>query len=57
MVGVQFEMEERNFLMLEYHKRKGTRNFVPQLLADFAQKFPGARVPHRNTLVNVFKKA
>ena len=56
MVRPQFGREERNFLMLEYHKRQGTRDFVPNLLADFAAKFPGARVPHRNILARLLEK-
>ena len=56
MVRPQLGREERNWLMMEYNKRRGRRDFVPNLLADFATKFPGAGVPHRNTLANLLKK-
>ena len=31
----QFRKEERNFLMMEFHKRKGGRDFLPSLFQDF----------------------
>ena len=31
----QFRKEERNFLMMEFHKRKGGRDFLPGLIQDF----------------------
>ena len=52
----QFDMEKRNWVMMEYHKRKGARNFLPPLLTDFATKFPGVRIPHPNTIRKIFKK-
>ena len=52
----QFTMEQRNFLALEYHKHKGTRNFKDQLLADFQAKFPGVRVPGKNIMAKILKK-
>ena len=49
-------MEQRNFLAFEYHKRKGKRNFKPQLIADFRIRFPGARRPSKNYLTLIWKK-
>ena len=56
MARPQFTMEQRNFLCFEYHKRKGTQNFHPQLLADFQRKFPGARIPGKNIIIKIWKK-
>lgn len=52
----QFEMEHRNFFMMEYHKRKGHRNFLPSLLQDFRARFPGIRVPANSTIRRIFEK-
>ena len=41
----QLPMEQRNFLILEYHKRKDNYRFMDVLLADFQTTFPGSRVP------------
>ena len=49
-------MAERNFLCMEYYKRKGTRDFKAQILADFQTMFPGTRIPSKNMLVNIWKK-
>ena len=38
----QFDQPQRSFLAMEFHKRRGTRDFVPGLLADFAVLFLGA---------------
>ena len=46
----QFDQPQRSFLAMEFHKRRGTKNFVPGLLADFAVQFPGARVPSRRAI-------
>ena len=59
MAGVarpQYTMHERNFLALEYHKRKGSNNFKNQLIADFMVKFPGARVPGKNCIRKIWSK-
>ena len=59
MAGVprpQFNMQERNFLAFEYHKRKGTRGFKDQIIADFQIQFPGARVPGKNHIVKIWRK-
>ena len=52
----QFTMEERNFLMLGYAREKGSRDFMPRLLNEFAVKFPNTRVPHMNTVRKHFDK-
>ena len=31
---------EWSFLAMEFHRRRGTKNFLPGLLVDFAAKFP-----------------
>ena len=41
----QFSQPQRSFLAMEFHRRRGTRDFIPGLLADFAAQFPGERVP------------
>ena len=52
----QFDQPQRTYLALEYYKHRGTRNFMPQLLADFAAQFPGARVPSLNTIREIHDK-
>ena len=52
----QFTKEQRNFLMLEYHKRKGKRNFYPSLFDDYQLRFPEARVPAKSTIRDLLKK-
>ena len=52
----QFDQPQRSFLAMEFHKRRGTKNFVPELLADFAVQFPGARVPSRQAISDMHKK-
>ena len=45
MARPQFTMQQRNFLVFEYHKNKGTRDFKDQILSNFQAKFPGVRQP------------
>lgn len=52
----QFTIEQRNFLALEYHKRKGSNNFKQQLVFDFQAKFPNARTPGKNQIRLIWKK-
>ena len=52
----QFTMEKRNFLMLEYYKRKGKKNFFPGLFDDFHVQFPEARRPAEITIQCLLKK-
>ena len=52
----QFSKDERNFLVLEYHRRRGTRNFKHQLIQDFLVKFPGTRAPSKNTITYMWEK-
>ena len=35
----QFSKDERNFLVMEYHKRRGIKGFKSQLELDFTTKF------------------
>ena len=52
----QFDRDQRVFLALEFHKRRGTKGFLPGLLADFAAQFPAARVPGLNSIREMHKK-
>ena len=52
----QFDQPQRVFLALEFHKRRGTRDFLPELLADFSAQFPGARVPSLNAIRKIHEK-
>ena len=42
--------------MLGYAREKGSRDFMPRLLNEFAVKFPNTRVPHVNTVRKLFDK-
>ena len=52
----QFSQPQRSFLAMEFHRRRGTRDFMPGLLADFAAQFPGARVPSERAIRDLHKK-
>ena len=52
----QYRMAERNFLMLEYHKARGGRDFLPGLIRDFQAQFPGTRTPTPKTIWAILKK-
>ena len=52
----QFTKDQRNFLALEYHKRKDARGFIPGLIADFIRKFPGTRPPSKNVPRKIWEK-
>ena len=52
----QFTKDQRNFLALEFHKRRGTRDFKAGLIRDFQTKFPTARTPSTNTLKRIWQK-
>ena len=52
----QFTKDERNFIALEYHKRKDGYGFKAGLIRDFQAKFPTARVPGTNNLKRIWKK-
>ena len=52
----QFNMQQRNYLAFEYHKRRGGRGFKPELLADYQAKFPGSRLPSTNQIKNIWEK-
>ena len=52
----QFTREQRNFILLEYAKRRGGRNFFQGIMADFQLKFPGVRIPDKKTVRNLYNK-
>ena len=41
---------------MEFHRRRGTKNFLPGLPADFAAQFPDARVPSERVIRDLHKK-
>ena len=43
----QLPMAQRNFLVLEYHKRKDNYRFLGDLMEVFQATFPGARMPSK----------
>ena len=52
----QFDQPQRSYLAMEFHRRRGTRDFMPELLADFTARFPGARVPSSEAIRKMHKK-
>ena len=52
----QFSKDERNFISFEYHKRKGHRDFLPGLVADFRIKFPNTRQPSSRPVRRIYSK-
>ena len=52
----QFTNEQRVFLALEYHRLKGTQDFITTIKDGFAQKFPGVKIPDATTIRRVYKK-
>ena len=56
MVGQQLTPEERNSLVMAYERLKGGKNFMPDIVAEYQQKFPGVPVPHRNTIRRLHEK-
>ena len=48
--------EQRNFLLLEYHKCQGKQDFYPSLFKDYQLRFPGSRVPSKPTIRELIKK-
>ena len=41
---------------MEFHRRRGTKNYLPGLPADFAAQFPDARVPSERVIRDLHKK-
>ena len=56
MPGQQYSKDQRNFVMLEYVKVKGTRDFHNKIRDAFQVKFPNAPVPTKMTIRNIYKK-
>ena len=52
----QLTRDQRNFVLLEYAKKKGGKKFFQGLFAAFQIKFPGARVPDETTVRRLYKK-
>ena len=50
----QFSIEERNFLALEYYKRKNALNRMTQVIIEFRNRFPDSRVPDRKTVRYIY---
>ena len=52
-------LQGRNSVSLSdpfFHRRRGTKNFLPGLPADFAAQFPDARVPSERVIRDLHKK-
>ena len=56
IMAPQFSIQERNFLMMEYLKHKGSRDYKQGIIERFIEKFPNSRAPCEKTLVRVFRK-
>ena len=56
MVGQQYSPDQRNVLALEYHKVKGTYKCFSKVMDIFATKFPGVRLPTKETVKNIWRK-
>ena len=52
----QFSQPQQSFLAMEFHRRRGTKNFLPGLPADFAAQFPDAKVPSERAIRDLHKK-
>ena len=52
----QLTRDQRNFVLLEYAKKKGGKNFFQGLFAAYQVKFPGARVPDETTVRRLYQK-
>ena len=52
----QFSLQQRNFLVMEYHRRKGTRSSLSLVIRNFLAKFPGVRRPSKNGIRKLWKK-
>ena len=58
VLAAQFMPSERNFLVLEYHKKRdrGRQGFFDEILVDFQQKFPTSRIPSKRAIIKMHKK-
>lgn len=57
MIREQFTPEQRTFLLLEYSKlSERKKNFWPDLLQGYMERFPTSRPPSKNTVRNIMKK-
>ena len=52
----QLTQDQRNFVLLEYAKRRGGQNFFEGINADFQLKFPGSQIPDQTTVRRLYKK-
>ena len=56
IMAPQFSIQERNFLMMEYLKHKGSRDYKQGIIERFLEKLPNSRAPSEKTLVRVLRK-
>ena len=52
----QLNTDQRTYLMLQYHKRKGKRDFWAGLFADYHTHFPESRIPSQEAVRDLLKK-
>ena len=53
---IQFTPQQRTFCALHYIKLNGTYGCIPRIQQLFAQRFPGVRIPERNTIPKMYRK-
>ena len=56
MVGQQYSPEQRNFLLMEYVKRKSQFKFIQTIKDSFHEKYPNAAIPDKKTILRIYKK-
>ena len=56
MVGEQYSPEQRTFMATEYARLRGHRDFMGTIIQIFQQRFPGAPVPRRETIIRQYVK-
>ncbi len=52
----QFTPKQRNKLLLEYNKIRGTRNFWPMFFQNYMEEFPTSRLPSKEPVRKLFKQ-
>lgn len=50
MVGPHYDSEQRTFMAVEYCKKRGTRDFMEEIIADFQVRYPAAIPPSCKTI-------
>ena len=56
MVGPQYNSEQRTFMAVEYARKRGTRDFMDEIIADFQVRYPAAIPPSRFTILRQWNK-